>query len=79
MMGSKGGVAAKLRDHQSLKHLLNIRYISHHLPLAYTNSSNQLNFSKGFELTLTQLWVFSNNSPKRMHKMHNIKCIKCII
>ena len=29
MTGSKGGVAAKLREHQSLKHLLNVHYIYH--------------------------------------------------
>ena len=30
-------------------------------------SSNQLNFLKEFELTLTQLWAFFNNSPKRLN------------
>ena len=35
-----------------------------------------------FDLTLTQLWVFSNNSPKRLnvylkttHKMHNMETL----
>ena len=55
MMGSKGGVTAKLREHQSLKHLLNVHYIRHRLPLACADSSNQLNFLKEFELALTQL------------------------
>ena len=65
LTGSKGGVAAKLRQHQSLKHLLNIQYMHHRLPLAGADSSNQLNFSTELELTLTQLSVFSNNSRKR--------------
>ena len=30
-------------------------------------SSNQINFLKEFELTLTQLWAFFNNSPKRLN------------
>ena len=41
--GSKGGVAAKLRENQSLKHLLNFHYISYGLPLACADSSNELN------------------------------------
>ena len=43
MAVSKGGVAAKLREHQSLKHLLNVHSICHRLALACVNSSNQLN------------------------------------
>ena len=80
MTGSKGGVAVKLREHQSLNHLLNVHYICHCLPLACSDSSNQFNFLKEFDVTLTQLWVFSNNSPKRLHvylntahKMHNME------
>ena len=53
MTGSKGGVAAKLREHQSLKHLLNVHCICHRLALAYADSSDQLNFLKEFELTIT--------------------------
>ena len=82
MTGSKGGVAAKLGKYQSLKHFLNVYNIHHRLSLACADSSNQLNFLKEFELTLTQLWVFSNNSPKRpnvylktAHKMHNMKTL----
>ena len=79
MTGSKGGVAAKVREHQSLKHLLNVHYIRHHLPLACADSRNQLNFLKEFESKLTQLWVFSNNSPntylKTAHKMHNMEIL----
>ena len=82
MEGSKGSVAAKLREHQGLNHLLNVHYIHHHLPLACSDSSNQLNFLKDFELTLMQFWVFSNNSPKRLNvylnvadKLHNIETL----
>ena len=67
MTGSKGGVAAKLREHQSLKHLLNVHYIYHRPVLACADSSNQRNFLKEFELTLTQLWTFFNNSPKGLN------------
>ena len=48
--------------------------------MACAYSSKQLNFLKEFELTLTQLWTFFNNSPKRLniylktaHKIHNMK------
>ena len=79
MMGSKEGVASKFRERQSLKHLLNVHYIRHRLPLACADSSNQLNFLKEFQLILTQQWVFSNNSPnvylKTAHKMHNIETL----
>ena len=79
MTGSKGGVSAKLREHQSLKHLLSVYYIRHRLPLACADSSNQLNFLKEFQLILTQQWVFSNNSPnvylKTAHKMHYIETL----
>ena len=50
--------------------------------MACSDSSNQLNFLKEFEVTLTQLWVFSNNSPKKLdaylntaHKMHNTETL----
>ena len=33
MTYSKGSVAAKLREHQSLKHLLDVHYIRHRLYL----------------------------------------------
>ena len=82
MTGSKGGVTVKLREHQNLNYLLNVQYIRHRLPLACSDSSNQLNFLKEFEVTFTQLWVFSNNSPKRLdaylntaHKMHNTETL----
>ena len=67
MTGSKGGIAAKLREHQNLKYLLNVHCIYHRPVLACADSSNQLNFLKEFELTLTQLWTFFNNSPKRLN------------
>ena len=53
MTGSKGGVAAKLREHQSLKHLLNVHCICYRLALAYADWCDQLNFLKEFELTIT--------------------------
>ena len=53
LMVSKGGVTAKLREHQGLKHLLNFQNIRPRLPLACADSSNQLNFLKEFKLTLT--------------------------
>ena len=79
MTGSEGGVTAKLRKHQSLKHFLNVYNIHHRLSLACADSSNQLNFLKEFELTLMQLWVFSNNYSnvyvKTAHKMHNMETL----
>ena len=82
MTGCKGGVATKLREHQSLKHLLNVYCIYHRLALACADSSNQLNFLKEFEVTLTQLIAFFNNPPKRLniylkttHNIHNMETL----
>ena len=80
MTGSKRDIAAKPREYQSLKHLLNVHCICHHLALACADSSNQLNFLKVFEITLTQLRAFFNKLPKRLniylktaHKIHNME------
>ena len=82
MTGSKGGVTAKLREQQSLKHLLNVHNMRHRLPLACAGSNNQFNFLKEFELTLTQSRVFSSNSPNRLnvylktaHQMDNMETL----
>ena len=79
MTGSKGDLAAKLRECQNLTNLLNVHYICHRLTLACADSGNQLNFLKEFELTLTELWAFFINSQNRLniyletaHKMHNM-------
>ena len=82
MTGFKGDINTELRERQSLKHLLNAHCVYHRLALACADSSDQLNFLKEFELTLTQLWAFFNNSPKRLniylktaHKIHNIETL----
>ena len=80
--GSKGGVTAKLREHQSLEHLLNVHSMCHSPALACADSSNQHQFLKEFELTLTQLWASFNNSPKKFniyqkaaHNIHNMETL----
>ena len=67
MTGVNNGVAARLREHQVLRHMLNIHCICHRLALACADSSNQLTFLKDFEDTLIQLWAFFKNSPKRLN------------
>ena len=65
-----------------LERFVNVHCICHRLALACAGSSNQLNFLKEFELTLTQLWAFFNNSPKRLNiylktacNMHNMETL----
>ena len=79
MTGGNTGVAARLRQHQVLKCMLNIHCICHRLALACADSSDQLIFLKEFETTLIQLWAFFKNSPKRLNiytktalKMHDL-------
>ena len=43
MTGSKEGVAAKLREYQSLRSRLDVHSVCHHLALVCADSSNQLN------------------------------------
>ena len=62
MTGSKG-IATKTTDLETfVEYSL---YISSST-LACADSSNQLNFLKEFELTLSQIREFFNNSPKRL-------------
>ena len=79
MPGSKGSAAAKLRKHQSLKHLLNVHYVIA-ITTSCADSSNH--FLKKFEVAFRQLSVFSNNSSMRLnvylntaHKMHNMETL----
>ena len=44
MTGSKEGVAAKLREYQSLRSRLDVHSVCHHLALVCADSSNQHNF-----------------------------------
>ena len=67
MTGGNTGVAARLRQHQVLKCMLNVHCICHRLALACADSSDQLTFLKEFETTLIQLWAFFKNSPKRLN------------
>ena len=78
MTGANAGVAARLREHQVLKTMLNIHCIYHRLALACADSSCQLTFLKESETNLIQLWAFFKNSPKRLNiytksalKMHD--------
>ena len=82
MTGGNTGVAARLRQHQVLKCMLNIHCICHRLALACADSSDQLTFLKEFETTLIQLWAFFKNSPKRLNiytktalKMHDLNSL----
>ena len=82
MTGGNTGVAARLRQHQVLKCMLNIRCICHRLALACADPSDQLTFLKEFETTLIQLWAFFKNSPRRLNiyaktvlKMHDLETL----
>ena len=79
MTGSKSGVAARLKENEVLKCLINIHCICHRLALACADSSNQLTFLNDFESNLIQLWAFFKNSAKRLNvyaktalKMHDL-------
>lgn len=76
-MTSSKGIATKTTDLETF-----VEYSLYILSsaLACADSSNLLNFLKEFELTLSQIREFFNNSPKRLlfyiktaHKMHNME------
>ena len=55
MTGVDGGVAAKLRRMDSCETMINVHCICHRLALACSETGNELQFVKDFELTMIQL------------------------
>ena len=66
MTGAEGGVAAKFREINDCKTMINVHCICHCLALACSDTGDELQFVKDFELTMTQLWKFFKDSPKRI-------------
>ena len=66
MTGKNSGVAAKFRQLDDCNTMINVHCICHRLALACGDTGNELKFISDFELTLTQLWIFFKNSPKRL-------------
>ena len=66
MTGAEGGVAAKFREINYCKTMINVPCICHCLALTCSDTRDELQFLKNFELTMTmtQLWKFFKDSPK---------------
>ena len=66
MTGAEGGVAAKFREINDCKTMINVHCICHRLAFAFSYTGDELQFVKDFELAMTQLWKFFKDSPKRI-------------
>ena len=66
MTDAEGGVAAKFREINDCKTMINVHCICHRLALACSDTRGELQIVKDFELTMTQLWKFFKDSPKRI-------------
>ena len=56
----------KFREINDCKTMINVNCICHRLALACSDKRDELQFVKYFELTMTQLWKFFKDSPKRI-------------
>ena len=64
MTGKYNGVAAKFKELESCKTMINIHCICHRLALACADTGDALKFIQEFEKTMLDLWTFFKNSPK---------------
>ena len=64
MLGKNNGVAARLLDHNPK--LINIHCVCHKLALACSGSDSEIQCIKQIQETLSGLWKYLENSPKRM-------------
>lgn len=77
MVGKRSGVAARLRDKNSV--LLNVHCVCHRLALSCTDSNESISYVKSVEILLRQLWQLFENSPKKMATYLKVqKAIKLI-
>ena len=66
MRGKYNGVAAKFKELESCKTMINIHCICHRLALACANTGDAPKFIQEFEKTMLDLWTFFKNSPKQL-------------
>ena len=66
MRGKYNGVAAKFKELESCKTMINIHCICHRLALACADTGDALKFIQKFEKTMLDLWTFFKNSPKQL-------------
>ena len=66
MTGAEGGVAAKCREINDCKTMINVHCICHGLALACSGTGDELQIVKDFELTMIRLCKFFKDSPKRI-------------
>ena len=66
MTGTLNGVAAKFKELDQCKTMVNVHCICHRLALACSDTGDELEFIKKFEKTLLDLWAFFKNSPKHL-------------
>ncbi|CAG2212072.1 unnamed protein product [Mytilus edulis] len=64
MVGSRSGVAAKLKEMNPL--VISIHCICHRLALACTDTLQNVSYIKNVHLWLMQLWSMFQHSPKKM-------------
>ena len=65
-MTGKDGVAAKFKELESCKTMVNIHCVCHCLALACANTVDALKFIQEFEKTMLDLWTLFKNSPKQL-------------
>ena len=66
MKGKYIGVAARFKELESYKTMINIHCICHCLALACAKTGDAFKFIQEFEKTMLDLWTFFKNSPKRL-------------
>ena len=54
--------------------MINVHCICHRLALTCSDTGDELQFVKDFELTMTQLWKFFKDSPKASSCMSELQC-----
>ncbi|XP_033103941.1 zinc finger protein 862-like, partial [Anneissia japonica] len=71
MVGSRNGVAAKLKE--QVPRLLNNHCVAHRLALASSQAANHIPYLKKFKAIVEQLYRFYNYSPVRTASLHEIQ------
>ena len=66
MRGKYNGVAAKFKELESCKTMINIHCICHRLALACADTGHAFKFIQELEKKMLDLWTFLKNSPKRL-------------
>ena len=71
MLGSKNGVATKLREHNPF--MVNVHCVAHRFALCTSQGANKVSLIKGFVETLTSLYYFFQHSAVRCSKLQTVQ------